>query len=173
MTTQFAFRTVAVVAIFAFLAGCLAAVAGAQEATPTAQQRTLIASGTGSAAVTPKDPKSNASIIAAIEKADAKALPAALQDARTEAAELATAAGVTLGQLLSLSDGSASGPIFYGPYYGATGTFGPGKYCGNITTRSITRDKNGKRHIGKPRTHRTCRFPHTIQRTIQLTYALG
>jgi hypothetical protein len=51
--------------------------------------------------------------------------------------------------------------------------FGPGKYCGNIRTRSVTIGKDGKRHVGKLHTRRTCRIPPSVQRSVQLTFALN
>jgi hypothetical protein len=164
LPTPFALRTVVLVALFAFVAGCLAAVAQAQDAAP-APQRTLVASGTGQAKPTPKDRNDNASIAAAVEKAEAKALPLAVADARAQAQELA---GATVSN-------SAPTNGFYGPgfYYGAAGTFGPGKFCGNVRTRHTTVDANGKRHLGKVRTRRTCRIPQSVQRQVSLTFALG
>jgi uncharacterized protein YggE len=170
--TTFAFRAVATVAIFAFLAGCLAAVASAQEPVPQ-PQRTLIAAGQGAVKVTPKDRDSNASIVAAVNAANAKALPLAIKDARTQAAQLATAAGVTLGALVTVSNSAPVTGPFYGPYYPVTGTFGPNQFCGKVTTRPSHIDKSGKRVFGKPRTRRTCRIPATIQRSVQLTFALA
>ncbi|WCB92179.1 hypothetical protein DSM104299_00868 [Baekduia alba] len=172
MPTPFAFRAVAVVAVCAFLAGCLAAVANAQDAVP---QRTLVAVGTGTIKVTPKDAKDNASIVAAVKAANAKALPAAITDARTQATQLATAAGVTLGPLVSLSNNASpySGGVFYGPVYPSTGSFGPGRFCGSLRTRPSTIGKDGKRHYGKVRTTRVCRVPTVVQRAVQLTFALG
>ena len=174
MPTQFAFRAVAAVAIFAFLAGCLAAVASAQDAVPQ-PQRTLVAVGTGTIKVTPKDAQSNDSIKAAVADATTKALPAAIKDARTQAAQLASAAGVTLGPLVSLSNNAApyGGGIFYGPIYPSTGSFGPGKFCGNVRSRSSTIGKDGKRHYGKLHTRRVCRVPPLVQRAVQLTFALA
>ncbi|HWH95093.1 MAG TPA: LuxR C-terminal-related transcriptional regulator [Baekduia sp.] len=168
LPTPFVFRTVACVAILAFAAGCLAAVANAQEA--SAPQRTLVATGTGTVKVTPKDRTSNASIVAAMDAAEEKALPAALKDARAEAAELAAAAGVTLGPIVSYAN-SIGGGFYFGSYQ--TGSFGPGKFCGNIRTRSSRIGKDGKRHVGKFHTRRVCRFPSTLQRSVQLTFALA
>jgi uncharacterized protein YggE len=170
VTTQFAFRTVALVAILAFVAGCLAAVANAQDAAPA--QRTVVAAGTGISKVTPKDRTSNASIVAAVEAAEQRALPLAFADAREQATELAAQAGVTLGTLLTISNAQASSGFYFGPY-GSYGTFGPNAYCGNVRTRSVTVGEDGKRHYGKYRTHRTCRFPSTLQRAVQLTYAVS
>jgi hypothetical protein len=172
LPTPLALRTVVVVALFAFIAGCLAAAASAQ-APATTPERTLVASGLGSAKVTPKDRTSNASIVAAVEAAETKALPAALSDARDQATQLAAAAGVTLGPLVSLTNAGTAGGVFYGPYYPSTGSFGPGRYCGNIRTRSVTVGKDGKRHLGKLHTRRTCRIPPVVQRSVQLTFALA
>jgi uncharacterized protein YggE len=173
LPTTFAFRTVALVAMFAFVAGCLAAVAQAQDAAPV-PQHTLIASGAGQVKPTPRDRNDNASIAAAVEKAEAKALPLAVADARAQAQELAGATGVTLGALVSVSN-SAPTNGFYGPgfYYGAGGTFGPGKFCGNVRTRHTIVDANGKRHPGKVRTRRMCRVPQSVQRQVSLTFALS
>lgn len=169
-----AFRAVAVLAIFAFVAGCLAAVANAQAPVPTTQQRTLVAVGTGTINVTPKDRNDNASIVAAVRAANDKALPAALTDARTQATQLAAAAGVTLGPVISLSNSGTSGTgVFYGPYYSVVGTFGPNRFCGTVRTRSSSVDKRGVRHYGRPKSHRVCRVPSVIQRSVQLTYALA
>jgi hypothetical protein len=174
LPTQTAFRTVLAVALAAFVAGCLAAAANAQAPAPAAPARTLVSVGTGTIKVTPKDRTSNPSIVAAVEAAETKALPAALAEAREEATKLAAAAGVTLGPLVSLSNTATSnGGYFVGPYYPTTGTFGPGKFCGNVRTRSVTVGKDGKRHLGKIRTRRTCRIPSVVQRSVQLTFALG
>jgi uncharacterized protein YggE len=172
--TPFAFRTVAVVALVAFFAGVLAAVANAQDVVPAAQ-RTLVAAGVGTIKVTPKDAKDNDSIKAAVADATAKALPAAIQDARTQAGQLAAAAGVTLGPLVSVSNQAqpSYGGIFYGPIYPATGSFGPGKYCGTVKSRSVRVGKDGKRHYGKPKAHRVCRVPSVVQRAVALTFALA
>ncbi|WP_027007796.1 SIMPL domain-containing protein [Conexibacter woesei] len=169
-----AFRAVAVLAIFAFLAGCLAAAANAQAPAPTTQQRTLVAVGTGTIAVTPKDRNDNASIVAAVRDANDRALPAALTDARTQATQLAAAAGMTLGPVISLSNsGTSTAGVFYGPYYGVAGSFGPNRYCGTIKTRSSRIGRDGKRHYGRLKSHRVCRVPAVIQRSVQLTYALA
>lgn len=174
MPTPFAFRSVAVVALIAFLAGVLAAAANAQDVAP-APPRTLVAAGVGTIKVTPKDPKDNDSIKAAIAAATAKALPAAIQDARTQAGQLAAAAGVTLGPLVSVSNEAqpSLGGVYYGPIYPTTGSFGPGKYCGTVKTRSVKIGKDGKRHYGKAKAHRVCRVPSVVQRAVALTFALA
>ena len=174
LPTPFAFRTVALVALCAFVAGCLAAVAQAQDPSAAGPApRTLVAAGTGSVKPVPKNRHDNASIAAAVERASVKALPLAVADARSQAQELATATGVTLGTLVSVSNSSATNG-FYGPvYFGTLGTFGPGKFCGNVRSRTSTVDANGKRHFGKFRTRHVCRVPGTIQRNVSLTFAIG
>jgi len=172
MPAQLAFRTVAAVAVLAFAGGCLSATVQAQEVVPTTAQRTLVAAGVGQAKVTPADRQSNASIAAAVEAAEAKALPAAITDAKAQAQALATAAGVTLGGLLSVSNQAAPGG-FYGPFFYPSGTFGPGKYCGKIRTVRVVTGKDGRRHRKVQPPHRVCRVPPTVTRTVQLTYAMA
>ena len=172
LPAQLAFRTVAVVAVLAFVGGCLAAAVQAQDVVPTAAQRTLVAAGIGQVKVTPKDRQDNASIAAAVEAAEAKALPAAVADAKAQAQALATAAGVTLGGLLSVGN-QASPPGFYGPFFYTNGTFGPGKYCAKVRTVSFVKGKDGKRHRKLLPPHRVCRVPPSVTRTVQLTYALA
>src|SRR3954447_3323951 len=129
-----------------------------------AQDRTIVAGGTGQVPVTHNDRKSNDSIGAAVQKGYDAALPKAIADAREEAGELATAAGVTLGPLVTVSNVAAQpfyGGIFAGP---ALGTFGPGEFCGTVRIR--------------PRPHHTrtrhaCRVPSTITRSVTLTFAIA
>ena len=87
----------------------------------------------------------------------------------------AAAAGVTLGPLVSVSNEAqpSLGGVYYGPIYPATGSFGPGQYCGTVRTRSVHVDQNGKRHYGKPKAHRVCRVPPVVQRAVALTFALA
>jgi uncharacterized protein YggE len=169
MPTHLAFRAVLAVALLAFAAGCLAAAAQAQDAAPSTAQRTLISAGTGQANVTPTDTKNNAAIVKAIEAAEAKALPLAMANAKSEAQALATAAGVTLGSLVSISN-AANSP-FYGPFY-AFGSFGPNKFCGKARIGHSVIGKDGRRRTTFT-TKFVCRYPHQIQRQVQLTYALG
>jgi uncharacterized protein YggE len=168
--THLAFRTVAALAVAAFLAGCLAAVSEAQAPAPT-PERTLVATGTGQAKVTPADRRDNASIAKAVEEAEAKALPAAIADAKANAQALATAAGVTLGGLVSISDQVAA-PGYFGPFY-VNGTFGPGRFCAKIRTVHFVTGKDGKRHRKLSAPHKVCRVPPTVTKQASLTYALS
>jgi len=161
MRWQIGLATVAAVAV-------LVPAAGAQ--TPPAKSVTTI--GIGTAKVTPKDRQDNASIKEAVDAADAAARPKAIDEARERATELAQAGGLTLGGITSISE--ASSFPYYGPYgvpYGLQGTFGPGKFCGNIRTSHIKRDSNGhvRRVLGKR--HRVCRFPPSINVSLTVTFA--
>ncbi len=156
-------RLLALAALGASLA--LPTVAGAQAPVPAA---TVEAYGTGSVKPVPKDEKSNTSIAASVQVAQDKALPRAVADARTQAQELARAAGLTLGALTSVSNDSQPSPFF--TPYGQEGTFGPGRYCGTVRTPRY-KTVNGKRVRVGTRTRRSCRVPTTVTRTVKLTYA--
>ena len=91
---------------------------------------TLTANGIGEAKPEPENRRSDASIRKAVAAANAKALPEAMANARAHAAELAAAAGVTLGPLVSISDSPNNG---YG-FFVQNGTFGNGHYCGRCAT---------------------------------------
>lgn len=132
--------------------------------------RTVVAYGQASVKPTPKDPKSNASIAAAVKAAAAKAVPLAIADAKQHATELATGAGVTLGELLSISNEPFPQP-FYAPFNNEEGTFGRGKYCGRITSFRRVKGKDGKTRLRR-RTRRTCRIPQ-VTRQVELTYAMA
>src|SRR4051812_16115210 len=83
---------------------------------------TLTASGIGEADVSPADRKDDASIRAAVEAANAKAIPLAMAEARKRAAALAAAAGLTLGPLVAVADTGGFAP------YLTQGTFGNGHF---------------------------------------------
>ena len=123
-----------------------------------------------SVSVKPEDRKSNASIKAAVEAADASARPKALAEARERAAELAQVAGLTLGAITSISDAPAA--PFYGPYpYALQGTFGPGKYCGITRSSHLRRDSNGRLHRVLGKRHRVCRVPPAVTVSLTVTFA--
>jgi hypothetical protein len=129
---------------------------------------TLTATGTASAAPDPDDPRSESSIRAAVEAAEASALPRAVADARAHATALAAAAGLTLGALVSISDA----PVNPYSYYGQLGTFPNGRYCGRVRrTRTVVRD--GVRRRVSAGTRRVCRVPPQVVSSVQLTYAVS
>jgi uncharacterized protein DUF541 len=129
--------------------------------------RTLEATGVASVKVkAPSDRTHEAPIRAAVEAAEAKALPRALAEARSKAADLARLSGLTIGAIVSISD-TASSP--YGPFF--YGTFGPDRFCGTIRTGVFKRGKDGKRHRVGTRTRHTCRVPPTVTSTVSVTFA--
>ena len=107
----------------------LAASSGAEAAAVT-----ISATGTGSVRVVPTDRHSNASIAAAEQAAEIASVPLALAAGKAEAQLYATAAGLTLGPLESISDQVNNGPFYFGSR-AIPGPFGPGKFCG--TTRVV------------------------------------
>lgn len=154
------------------LACALPAAAAAQA--PTAQ-RTITAVASGSVKVQRPTKLSSPTIAAAVEAAREQAAPLALANAREEAQRLAAAAGVTLGDLQSVSEQSF-GPYGYGPFggYGTDGTFGPGKYCGTIRTAIFRRTGSGRRiFTHRFRKHFGCRVPPQVIITLSATYAVS
>ena len=142
----------------------LPASAVAQEPAPG---RTVEAAGVASVKVkAPRDRTHEAPIRAAVEAAEEKALPRALADARSKAADLAKLSGLTLGAIVSISDTATSvyGPFFYG-------TFWPDRFCGTIRTAIVKRGKDGKRHRVGTRTRHACRVPPTVTSTLSVTFA--
>jgi hypothetical protein len=129
--------------------------------------RTVEASGVASVKVkAPSDRTHEAPIRAAVEAAESKALPRAMADARSKAADLAKLSGLTLGAIVSISDTATS---FYGPFF--YGTFGPDRFCGTLRTPVFKRGKDGKRHRVGTRTRHTCRVPPTVTSTLSVTFA--
>jgi uncharacterized protein DUF541 len=139
------------------------------QAQQPAPARSVAAVGAASVKVkAPSDRKHEAPIRAAVEAAEAKALPRAIAEARSKAAELARLSGLTLGVVVSVSDAPTSP---YGPYFGFYGTFGPDRFCGTIRTSVFKRDKSGKRRRVGTRTRHTCRVPPTVTSTVTVTFA--
>jgi hypothetical protein len=141
----------------------------AAHAQQPAPGRTVATVGTASVKVrAPSDRKHEAPIRAAVEAAEAKALPHAIGAARSKAADLARLSGLTLGAIVSVSD-TPSSP--YGPFSGFYGTFGPDRYCGTIRTSIFKRDANGKRVRVGSRSHHTCRVPAIVTSAVTVTFA--
>src|SRR3954449_8858932 len=114
---------------------------------------------------------------AAVDAARDRAIPLAIANSREEAQRLAAAGGLTLGPLVSVSappprpvcrrpprpgalppgplgwvPEPQPSPFFGGPLgaaYGAEGTFGPGKFCGQI--RTPIRRRNAEGRLAAPR----------------------
>ncbi len=152
---------------------CAAAAPGALQAqTPVPPPLTSVTvTGTGIVKPTPLNRKSNASIAKAVRDAKAAATPLAIADGRARAANLAALSGMVLGQLVSVSEGSGASPVFFGPFYGQEGTFGPGRFCGNIRRPVYRRTADGKRKRVAWRTIRSCRVPAQVSASLGMTFA--
>jgi hypothetical protein len=146
---------------------CALAAAPARAQQPTT---TLTAAGIGEAKPEPENRRSDRSIREAVAAANAKALPEAMANARAHATELATAAGVTLGPLISIADSPSNGYPFF---YGQNGTFGDGHFCGQVrNTKTVVR--NGvRRRVAAKGTHRACRVPPQIYASVALTFSVS
>jgi uncharacterized protein YggE len=154
--------------LMAIAFGLLLAAPAAQAQTPS----TLTASGFAEARVKPENRKSETSIREAVAAARAEALPEAIANAKTRAQELATAGGVTLGALVSLSDVGAQ-PYSFSPYGYGYGTFGYDKYCGQVAnTKTVIRDGR-RRRVRVKGTHRVCRVPARISAVASVTFAIS
>lgn len=144
---------------------CLAPAAIAADSAPT-----IAAIGNATVKPTPSNPKSSASIKEAVEAAETKALPLAVTDARAHATDLATAAGLKLGAAVSISDTPSTVPYFYQPQ---NGTFGTGKFCGNVRNFKTIVNKNGtRRRVPAKGTHKVCRIP-TVTASVTVTFAVA
>jgi hypothetical protein len=140
------------------------------EAQSPAPDRTVAAQGAASVkVVAPKDRTHEEPIREAVEAAEAKALPRAIAEARSKAAELARLSGLTLGPIVAISDGPSSP---YGPFFGFYGTFGPDRFCGTVRTSVFRTDKTtGRRVRVGSRSRHTCRVPPTVTSTVTVTFA--
>jgi hypothetical protein len=167
----------------ASLASLAAAVAATLVAAPAAQAqapgptRTLTAVTAGRATVAREGLAQNSKAIgAAVEAARERAIRLAIANAREEAQRLAAAGGVTLGPLVSVSEPPPS-PFLGGPLggpYGAEGTFGPGRFCGQIRTPIRRRNAQGRLvSTGRVRSRFGCRVPPEVAQTVTATFAVS
>lgn len=134
-----------------------------------AEGETVAANGTGQIAITPTNRKSEAAIRAAVNKAQARTIPAAIEDARATALKIADAAGLTLGAILSVEQQQPS-PFIFTPFPTGrvVGQFN-GKFCGTVS-RPIFKRVNGKRRIARRVRERRCYFPPFVAASLQVTF---
>jgi uncharacterized protein YggE len=144
---------------------CVPALGGAQTPVPITQ-KTVTTQGAAQEKVTPVNRKNNASIAAAVERAEAKARPAALASARENATALAQVAGLTLGGIVAISEYSN-----YGPFGPGGARFGPGQYCGTVKVAVTKLGSDGKRHRTGTRTRHECIVPATVNDQVSVTFA--
>ena len=134
-----------------------------------AEGETVAAIGTGQIAITPTNRHSEAAILAAVNKAQARTIPAALEDARATALKIADAAGLTLGTVLSVEQQPPS-PFIFTPF--STGrVVGPfnGKFCHTVK-RPIFKRVNGKRKVVRRVRERQCFVPPFATASLQVTF---
>lgn len=132
---------------------------------------TVTSVGTAQVKPTPVDRTSDVSIRKAVERAESKALPAAVAEAREYAAKLAAAGGVRLGSLLSISNAP---PTTYPFGYSAqNGTFGNGRFCGRVRSFKTVIAPNGTRRRVPTGTRRTCRVPGTVSVSVSVVFAIA
>jgi uncharacterized protein DUF541 len=117
-------------------------------------------------------PRNDTAIGRAVDRARQRAVTQAIANAREQAGRLAAGAGVALGEILGMEE---LVPPHFGHWaYGTDGTFGPGKFCGRVRSRSFRRLPNGRRiAVGPVRTRRACRIPQEVQHTLKVTFAVS
>jgi uncharacterized protein YggE len=158
-------RSVLAAAVVAALAVTAPAVAQPVQSQPAPGQTTptVTATGTGQTRVLPKNRHSNASIAAAVNRARKASIGGALREAHEYAEDYAKAVGLTLGNVISVSDAQNG---FYGPST-LIGPFGPGQFCGTAQ-QPVGRPVKGKKVTFK-RVHR-CFVPRFAFVTLTVTY---
>jgi hypothetical protein len=154
------------------LGGALTAATGSSAVaqTPPAGQ-SVTALGLGQVKVKPKDRHSNASIVAAVEAAEAKAVPQAIDAARERAQALAKASGLTLGAIESVQE---TPPSPFGPGYGYGGypaPFGKDRYCGTERRPRFRRTSTGRRRVVGFRNAHVCQPPRYVLVNLSVTFA--
>ncbi|MEQ1737928.1 MAG: hypothetical protein ABL886_16165 [Rhodoglobus sp.] len=149
-------------------AASVVAVAAAPAGQATTTGDAIIAVATGQAIPKPADRNSNASIIASITEARALAIPRALINAQVQAAQIATATGLTLGPVTQVSQDTLSGLYAYS-FNQQIFKLGPNRYCGPVQKRIVRRVK-GKRVV-LTRTTKQCYVPPFIATTLSVTFS--
>ena len=166
-------RPFALTVVAATSAALFAVPAATAQAPAPAPGRTITATAAGRVTI-PRDVARNSKAIgAAVEAAHDRAVRLAIANAREEAVRLAAAGGLTLGALVAVDEAQPS-PFFGGSsLYGADGTFGPGKFCGQIRTPIRRRTASGRLQTVGSRAHFGCRIPPEVSQAVSATFAAG
>jgi len=166
-------RPFALTVVAATSAALFAVPAATAQAPAPAPGRTITATAAGRVTI-PRDIARNSKAIgAAVEAAHDRAVRLAIANAREEAVRLAAAGGLTLGALVTVAEAQPS-PFFGGSsVYGADGTFGPGKFCGQIRTPIRRRTASGRLQTVGSRAHFGCRIPPEVSQAVSATFAAG
>ena len=157
-------RTFAVAAVVAFAAvsapALAATTAGSVTATGTAQVR-----------VKPKNRHNQQSIKAAVDAAKHAGIKQAINDAKEYAEQYASAAGLTLGPIVAVSDVVSSfgpyGPLGIGSFLGP---FGPGRFCGTLRQPVFKVVKGRHKLVRFKKVHR-CFVPSFETTALAVTYS--
>jgi hypothetical protein len=129
--------------------------------------RTVVARGTGVAKVAGPARRTNRTIERAVRQARRAAMPKAVNAARKDAQALAAAAGLQLAGPIGAARDAA--PLGY--WEPDTGRFGPGRWCGRITTRKTVRGSDGDpRRV--TRSHHGCPVPSSQSVRVTVTFAV-
>jgi len=127
----------------------------------------ITAAGADAVRVTPRDPRSSPSIRRGILRAQLDALPGALAAARRDAETTAAAAGLRPGALFSIAEVRR-------PFDPAAGTFGPGRFCGEVRQAITRRDaRTGRRRVVRRVTRRRCYAPTQAGVLVRVTLLPG
>ena len=144
--------------------------APAQQAGPQPQPQTVTAVGTGEVRPQPSDRNDNDAIGRSVAAARRAVVPVAVSSARARAVQIGLATGLRVGGILSVSE-APSNP-FFGPFDPSSGTFGPGRFCGQVPRFRTVRAPSGRvvrrRRIGS---RRMCRVPSRVFVSLTVTYA--
>lgn len=164
-------RAVAVLAIaatvgFVTTSSAQAQIFGVGSAAGGAEPNTIVALASGTANVTPDNPNSNASIRAAVAKAQTEAIPKAVSDARLRAADIGGAAGLIPGTIVAVEDQTS----LFGPF-SAPSPFGANEYCGPVPSGVRVIRRNGKRRTVPTGIRRRCQPPKNVTVTLAVTFA--
>jgi uncharacterized protein YggE len=135
--------------------------------------KTVTALGLGQVKVDPQDRHSNASIVAAVEAAEAKAVPQAITEARDRAAALAKASGLEVGAIESV-DETPQSPFFYvGGPNAYPAPFGKDKYCGDERRPTFKRNAAGRRVVSGSHVVHACRVPRFVLINLSVKFSAG
>jgi hypothetical protein len=135
-------------------------------AEPDEDARTLEAYGSFFVPVEPADPLEERSIRRALLSARDTATPAAAARARSQVDAAASAAGVSVGTVVSIAEQASYYPD------AALGTVGPRRYCRVLRHRRFlgVDRRTGRPRIERGPPRRRCLFPHRLSVTIEATY---
>jgi hypothetical protein len=138
-------------------------------AEPDEDARTLEAYGSVSVAVEPAEPAEERSIRRALLAARDTATPAAAARARNQIGAAASAAGASVGTVVSIAEQASYYPD------ASLGTVGPRRYCRLVRHRRFL---GIDRQTGRPRIERSpprrrCFFPHRLSVSIEATYTIA